>query len=291
MGSYSLLDVCTVRNDKRLWAKVAIGEGKWIQRDCSIIIAMQPDQPTPEPLQNQLVDSTIARHVQALKDSDVDVCRHAAESLVLLGAEAIPALIQVLKDGDWEVRWLAAEALGKIGDDQAVPALIETLTDNVKEVRWLAVAALSKLGDVPALALKILADIHTTPFQKLRSLVILWSIRPQPGLRVRYTLRPVLQYCTRLLERDEVDQEAKEGARAVLMELKKLADEKTLMRAADRDLTTVQDELLRAVSPAQSSSAPDELVRASELPEVKLPQRPSLKDRLHAFRDRFHRQK
>ncbi|MCS7272949.1 MAG: HEAT repeat domain-containing protein [Fimbriimonadales bacterium] len=46
-----------------------------------------------------------------------------AEQSALAGAPTVPALIEALRDGNWEVRRAAAEALGKIGDARAVPAL------------------------------------------------------------------------------------------------------------------------------------------------------------------------
>jgi HEAT repeat protein len=69
----------------------------------------------------------------------------------------VPALIQALGD-DWgNVRFAAAEALGKLGDPQAVPALIQALGDSGWDVRRAAAEALGKLGDpqaVPALSVR-----------------------------------------------------------------------------------------------------------------------------------------
>jgi len=50
-----------------------------------------------------------------------------------------------IKDEKWGVREAAAWALGKIGDQQAVPALLETLKDEDEDVRWAATMALWKL--------------------------------------------------------------------------------------------------------------------------------------------------
>jgi HEAT repeat protein len=43
--------------------------------------------------------------------------------------QALPALLEALKDENGYVRRAAAEALGEIGDPQAVPALLEALKD------------------------------------------------------------------------------------------------------------------------------------------------------------------
>ena len=61
--------------------------------------------------------------------------RNAVYALGQLGlGYAMPALIQVLQDQNWDVRNSAAMALGNIGKD-AVPALIQTLQDPHEWVR------------------------------------------------------------------------------------------------------------------------------------------------------------
>ena len=105
--------------------------------------------------------------IKALKDSDKDVRKAAAEALGKIGDKsAVPALIKALKDGYWQVRTAAAAALGKIGDKSAVPALIEALKDKDSDVRTAAAEALGTIGDtraVPALieALKDWRSVST----------------------------------------------------------------------------------------------------------------------------------
>lgn len=64
--------------------------------------------------------------------------------------DKVEELIAQLKDKDKEVRYTAAEALGKIGDKRAVPALIEALKDKDENVRWKSAYALGDLGDKKA---------------------------------------------------------------------------------------------------------------------------------------------
>jgi HEAT repeat protein len=78
--------------------------------------------------------------------------QRAVEILGEIGSPAVPVLLEALKDEDLKVRWLAAQALGKIGDPRAVPALLEALKD--QWMRLSATEALGKIGDpqaVPAL--------------------------------------------------------------------------------------------------------------------------------------------
>jgi HEAT repeat protein len=88
---------------------------------------------------------------------DTDLKRRLVEAFGAAGAPAIPALIQALRDSDWEVRRAAAEALGDLGDPQAVPALVGALGEWgdlwSENVRRAAAEALVKIGTpaVPAL--------------------------------------------------------------------------------------------------------------------------------------------
>jgi HEAT repeat protein len=82
--------------------------------------------------------------------------RMAADLLGDLGAVAVPALAGALKDADANVRWAAAESLGRIGPSAkaAVTDLAAVLAD--KEIRSIAADALGSIGKeakpaVPAL--------------------------------------------------------------------------------------------------------------------------------------------
>ncbi|MGL4461992.1 MAG: HEAT repeat domain-containing protein [Planctomycetia bacterium] len=86
----------------------------------------------------------------------------AAMGLGKLGREAAlatPALAAALKDGDRQVRQLAADALGRIGAPEAasaVPALADALGDEDAAVRRMAAVSLGKLGPAAAAAIPAL---------------------------------------------------------------------------------------------------------------------------------------
>jgi len=79
--------------------------------------------------------------------------RAAAYALGKMGPEAkmaIPALTELLRDKDTEVRQAAAYALGAMGPEAntAIPALTELLKDEYEQVRKAAAEALKKIkGD------------------------------------------------------------------------------------------------------------------------------------------------
>ena len=55
-----------------------------------------------------------------------------------------------MKEPQWETRYRAAEALGRIADEKAVQPLIQGLRDNRDHVRYMAAKGLSDLGDSDA---------------------------------------------------------------------------------------------------------------------------------------------
>lgn len=67
--------------------------------------------------------------------------------LAAIGKPAIPALIEALKQkSDKSIRWEAAKTLGEIRDPVAAPALVKVLNDKVFEIRWLAAEGLIAIG-------------------------------------------------------------------------------------------------------------------------------------------------
>jgi HEAT repeat protein len=75
------------------------------------------------------------------------------ESLVECGGPAVEPLIGVLGDEDEDVRWYAAETLGKIGNTRAVEPLISALgDDNTRTLKGCEtiIEALGKIGDARA---------------------------------------------------------------------------------------------------------------------------------------------
>lgn len=94
--------------------------------------------------------------LRALGDEDILVCDGAAESLVKVGAPAVPGLLNALLDANPNVRGAAVETLGKIGDSVAVPALRNLLADTAKpwlsddRICDLAVKALENIGSKEA---------------------------------------------------------------------------------------------------------------------------------------------
>src|SRR4030042_3481139 len=86
--------------------------------------------------------------IEALKNDEFSGVRWiAAEALSKLGAPAVAPLIGALQHHNDDVRWKAAIALGEIGDPRAVEPLIALLCDEDRYVKGRAAHALGLIGE------------------------------------------------------------------------------------------------------------------------------------------------
>jgi HEAT repeat protein len=92
----------------------------------------------------------IERLLNDLRGDDEDKQRQAIYRLLdLADPTTIPALLEALRDEHAEIRSVAAEALGAIGDNDALEGLEDALlTDESDDVRAAAAKALGTIGDV-----------------------------------------------------------------------------------------------------------------------------------------------
>ena len=89
--------------------------------------------------------------IEALGDFDKSVRAQAMSALVMIGKTAVEPLSSAMKEPQWETRYRAAEALGKIADEKAVKPLIQALRDNRDHVRYMAAKGLREFGNSDAL--------------------------------------------------------------------------------------------------------------------------------------------
>ncbi len=115
--------------------------------------------------------------------SDALLRNIAMETYRALGCRAHASLISLLREGDADVRVLAASLLGDIGDGGAVSRLIEALNDDEVNVRVAAAEALGKTGG--ELAICALADLlNGTPWEAMAAIEAYGSIGGERALQV-----------------------------------------------------------------------------------------------------------
>jgi HEAT repeat protein len=81
-----------------------------------------------------------------LATDDATKRKAARETLVGMGFEATPVLVELLHNSLSTVRWEAALALKEIGDPASSGELAEALKDENGDVRWVAAEALAATG-------------------------------------------------------------------------------------------------------------------------------------------------
>lgn len=110
---------------------------------------------------------------------EIEQLRGRTEELNLSGVELA---LQSLKNPDGYVRWKAAEALGKMGDETTVPVLIEALDDKAAGVREFAAKALGEIGDSQAMEPLIDALEDKSNFVRLEAVKALEGIADERAI-------------------------------------------------------------------------------------------------------------
>ena len=89
---------------------------------------------------------------RAIRDDEhADLRNGAMEVMIRFGREAVPKLLELLRDDNEEIRNFSTIMLGEIGSREAIVPLIQTLRDTDVNVRHGAAEALGKIGDRAAL--------------------------------------------------------------------------------------------------------------------------------------------
>lgn len=83
---------------------------------------------------------------RALDDPDTLARRLAGEALAAIGAEAVPALLQVMAGGSHVARLEAVRALAAIGDTRAIPVLFAALGEGSALIDYWASEGLERMG-------------------------------------------------------------------------------------------------------------------------------------------------
>ena len=89
--------------------------------------------------------SEIYDSMEALGSKDPTARKKAQITLAGIGKQAVPALLQSVHRPEAEVRRQIAAIFGEIKDPSTVPALIDMLEDSSYEVRWRAAESLIKM--------------------------------------------------------------------------------------------------------------------------------------------------
>lgn len=200
----------------------------------------------------------------SLKDGDWYIRLAAIGVLEQLGdVRAVEPLCALLEDTEAPVRVSAADALGKIGDVWAVEALCFMLQSLTPSVIRAAGQALDRMGTAEALPLRILASPSIPPAKLLSTLQVLGeTVVRLPYKTIRYRIGNVQAFCESLCRQSRTEERVRQGAEAVLAEIRNKEAADILLRASARYDGREKSELLRGVSNS-APTPPEELLRAA----------------------------
>jgi hypothetical protein len=205
--------------------------------------------------------------IEALSDSCYKVNNQARQGLINIGSASVPALVELLKDGDRDELINATQTLGKIGDVGATPSLLNALKYGIyweghgMYTDYTAIA-LGELGDSKTLPRKILAYTTFTVQQKIDILERLRRARYYSNRETHlYTFPDTPTLCQKVLT--EEDMEGRIGAQSVLNWLN---EGRYLLRSSQPDSTIHANELVRASHGGTSETQPETLLLPSEEP-------------------------
>jgi len=85
--------------------------------------------------------------IECLSSKDQLLARLAANALIVIGSDAVPALIDVMERGPQIARLEAVKALAEIGDERAIPIFFRAIKDGDSQlIEYWSDVGLEKLG-------------------------------------------------------------------------------------------------------------------------------------------------
>jgi HEAT repeat protein len=118
-------------------------------------------------------------------------CLIARRALEAKGQDAIPALVETLKNGEEMAPMHAAKALGHIGGPEAIQALVNALCNDRSGVRWAAAEALiERIPESVKPVLRALISSNNSSFVREGAHQVLSEIEEEP---MKSVLAPVVQ--------------------------------------------------------------------------------------------------
>jgi HEAT repeat protein len=91
-------------------------------------------------------ESAVKSLIDELHSKDGSVRRQARHKLVEIGSAAVADLVQRIESSKHSFKWEIMKTLEQIADPQSAPQLIKVLEDDEFDIRWLAAEGLIRMG-------------------------------------------------------------------------------------------------------------------------------------------------
>ncbi len=166
-------------------------------------------------MEGDAADAVIRR---MLTGHDLLARRTMAAALVSIGTPAVPQLMEVLKDGRWQVVRTAVSILGEIGSRDAVQGLTQSAYHTDSRVRMEAISSLAKIGGREAT--QLLIDLLQDKNPAIKKQVIIWM----GNTKNEKTLDPLL----RLIMKGDITGKSETIKREAILAIGRIGDKRAL---------------------------------------------------------------
>lgn len=202
--------------------------------------------------------AAVAPLLVAMNDMTANVRSAAADSLVRLGAAAVPGLLALLQDPGNPKRDEVPAPLAKIGDARAIEALLHELTESPESewrLRTAAIKALESFPEVPSASFfKLLLDPNNT----IRDAAARRLDRAVPGWKQSATIADVVAIARQQVEAQDPD---KRGvARGLLGFLERREFAGLIIKALEDPEVTLREQACRILGSWKEPAAIEPLL-------------------------------
>ncbi|MFZ5808169.1 MAG: HEAT repeat domain-containing protein [Chloroflexota bacterium] len=138
-------------SDRRWWALRALADIPSLSSKTALIQGLNDPDPAVRQcaalgLRVQPTFDAVPELIPLLSNADSLLARLAGDALAAVGAQAVPDLLLVMKNGAQSARLEAVRALALIGDPRAIPALFTALGEDSTLMEYWATEGLDRMG-------------------------------------------------------------------------------------------------------------------------------------------------
>jgi HEAT repeat protein len=150
-------------------------------------------------------ESTIELLIDKLNSRDGSTRRQARHELVEIGSAAVDDLVQHIETKEHYFRWEILKTLEQIADPQSAPHLIKVMEDDEFDIRWLAAEGLIRMGsDAIRPLLQALVDKSDSVFMREGAHHVLYAMGDDQLGDARDQIRDLMHHLKRVSSDEDV---------------------------------------------------------------------------------------
>jgi HEAT repeat protein len=150
-------------------------------------------------------ESAVKSAIDKLHSKDGSTRRQARHELVEIGSAAVGDLVQHIQSNKHSFKWEIMKTLEQIADPQSAPHLIKVLEDDEFDIRWLAAEGLIRMGsDAIRPLLEALSHKSDSVFMREGAHHILSALGDEQLGNARNEIRDLMNHLKRVSSVEDV---------------------------------------------------------------------------------------